>query len=273
MWFVSGLVMIYVPYPSLEPEERIARLEPIAWEAVTATVPDTEGMKSVALEMRDGHPLWRVTPWEGDPRLFTAQVAHPLGPIDTAMVRRVATQFGKASVASIEKVERDQWTVAQRFNRHRPLWKVGLADGAGTELYISSTTGDVVQDTHRAERFWNWLGSVPHWLYPTVLRQNGEAWRQVVLWVSGPSIAAAVTGMWIGILRARIGRRRFKGGRVTPYHGWMLWHHVAGLVGGVFLLAWIFSGWLSMDPGRLFRSEGLSTVPGQIALQRIPLPT
>ena len=78
---------------------------------------------------------------------------------------------------------------------------------------------------------------MPPWLYPTILRQDDAAWRQVVLWVSGPCVAAAVTGMWIGILRTRLGRRRFKGGRTTPYRGWMLWHHVAGLVGGLFLIA------------------------------------
>ncbi|WP_169805663.1 hypothetical protein [Novosphingobium rosa] len=37
---------------------------------------------------------------------------------------------------------------------------------------------------------------------------------------------------------------------MTPFDGWMLWHHVAGMMGGSFLLAWIFSGWLSVDPWR-----------------------
>jgi hypothetical protein len=32
----------------------------------------------------------------------------------------------------------------------------------------------------------------------------------------------------------------------------MLWHHVAGLFGGIALTLWIFSGWLSVDPFRLF---------------------
>jgi hypothetical protein len=129
---------------------------------------------------------------------------------------------------------------------------------------MSSSSGAVVQNSTRSERFWNWLGSVPHWIYPTVLRRDGPAWRQVVLWVSGPCIAGAVTGMWIGILRTRIGRRRFGGGRITPYRGWMLWHHVAGLTGGLALLAWIFSGWLSVDPGRLFDSPGIGKA-GRIA--------
>ncbi|GAA3259058.1 hypothetical protein GCM10020258_20610 [Sphingomonas yabuuchiae] len=111
------------------------------------------------------------------------------------------------------------------------MWKVALADAAGTELYISSLIGQPVQRTTQGQRFWNWLGSVPHWIYPTVLRRDRETWRQAVMWVAGPCIAVALTGLWIGILRLRVGRRRYRGGRMTPYRGWMLWHHVSGLAG------------------------------------------
>jgi hypothetical protein len=132
----------------------------------------------------------------------------------------------------------------------------------------------VVQATTRSGRFWNWLGSVPHWIYPTILRQDQAAWRQVVLWVSGPSIAAALTGIWIGILRTRMGKRRFKGGRMTPYSGWMLWHHFAGLVGGITLTLWIFSGWLSVDPGHVFASPDLPDAAKQryVAGMALPIP-
>jgi len=258
IWFASGLVMIYVPYPSLNTAERLARLQPIEWSAVTAPAPQQRGMRSILLEMRDGHPVWRITPWEGKPHVVSAETGHDVAPVDAAMARRIAVRFGGTPVIGLEKIERDQWTVAGGFDEHRPLWKASLGDSVRSEVYVSSSTGDVVQETSHTARVWNWLGSVPHWIYPTILRQNGEAWRQVVLWVSGPCIAAGVTGLWIGILRTRLGRRRFKGGRATPYDGWMLWHHVAGLLGGLALIGWIFSGWLSVDPGHLFRSEGIS---------------
>lgn len=259
MWFVSGLVMIYVPYPSLTLEKRVAGAEPIDWRQVTQ--PPPAGVagppQSLELEMRDGVPVWRMTDWDGMRLTVPAASDATLAPVDAAYAARVAGHFARhGNVASVMPLERDQWTVAGGFNRHRPLWKVALDDAAATQLYVSSSTGSVVLTTTGNERFWNWLGSVPHWIYPTVLRQNGEAWRQAVLWLSGPCIAAAVTGIWIGILRTRVRERRFKGGRMTPYHGWMLWHHIAGLAGGFFLLAWIFSGWLSVDPGHLFAGSG-----------------
>jgi uncharacterized iron-regulated membrane protein len=256
MWFASGLVMIYVPYPSLSLFERVAGQESIDWARVDVPPPiSLKGTpRSLDLEMRNGHPVWRVQDWVGERFSVSAERSVPEPRIEAAYAGRVAYRFGKADVLDVHAIESDQWTVAGGFDRHRPLWKVALSDKAGTQLYVSSSTGNVVQNTTQTERFWNWLGSVPHWLYPRLLRQDNEAWRQVVLWVSGPCIAAAITGIWIGILRTRIRERRFKGGRMTPYHGWMLWHHVAGLVGGLTLTLWIFSGWLSVDPGHLFTS-------------------
>jgi hypothetical protein len=144
-------------------------------------------------------------------------------------------------------IQRDQWTVPERFRTLRPLQRIAMDDPAATEVYVSARTGEVVLSTTRAQRFWNWLGSVPHWIYFTPLRADAPLWRQVVLWTSGPAILLAVSGIWIGILQLRI-QRRYSHDRLSPYHGWKSWHHWMGLVGGVFLLSWILSGWLSVNP-------------------------
>ena len=255
MWFASGLVMIYVPFPALSEGERLAGLEPIRWNLVRLPPPD--GVRSVVLETRDGAPVWRSSDWNGSATTVAAGDGR-LGPVNSDTALRIAAHFAHRSAKSAALIKRDQWTVAGGYDQHRPLWKVALAGDDGLELYVSSVSGAVVLDTTRRERFWNWLGSVPHWLYPTVLRQYQPIWRQVVIWISFPCVVGALTGMWIGILRTRLGQRRYRGNHTTPYHGWMLWHHVAGLVGGMFLTTWIISGWLSVDPGRLFESPGLS---------------
>jgi len=252
MWFASGLVMLYVPYPALTPAGSWSGAEPIDWGRVRQA-PVGEGMaRRITLEMRDGSPVWRIEGAEGDTRLLSAATGAVPAAVDAALATRVAARFGGGTVSGVAPIADDQWTVAGGFDRHRPLWKATLADGAGTELYISSLTGQPVQRTTGRQRLWNWLGSVPHWLYPTMLRRDRENWRQAVMWVSGPCIAVALTGLWIGLLRMRPGRRRYRGGRMTPYRGWMLWHHVSGLLGGVMLTTWIVSGWLSVDPGHGF---------------------
>ncbi|WP_267347453.1 PepSY domain-containing protein [Sphingomonas sp. GM_Shp_2] len=252
MWFASGLVMLYMPYPALSPAARWAGAAPIDWSRVDVPAPLATGQGRLLLEMRDTEPVWRIERDDGVIDTVPARNGAVLPAVDHGYARRVAANFSGTRAIRADQVMHDQWTVAGGFDRHRPLWRVALGDAAGTDIYVSSATGLPVQRTKRVQRIWNWLGSVPHWLYPTVLRQDNAAWRQAVMWVSGPCIAVALTGIWIGILRLRPGQRRYKAGRISPYRGWMLWHHVSGLVGGVFLLGWIVSGWLSVDPGRLF---------------------
>jgi hypothetical protein len=202
--------------------------------------------------MRDGAPVWRIEEAEGGTHILSATTGIAPTAVDAALASRVAARFTGARAERVARIADDQWTVAGGFDRHRPLWKATLDDPAGTELYVSGLTGKPVQLTTRRQRLWNWLGSVPHWIYPTLLRRDREAWRQAVIWLSGPCIAVALTGLWIGLLRMRLGGRRYRDGRVTPYRGWMLWHHVSGLLGGVMLTSWIVSGWLSVDPGHGF---------------------
>jgi uncharacterized iron-regulated membrane protein len=270
MWFVSGLVMLYVPYPELKQAEWLAGQRPIAWSQVKVG-PPRGASGTVTLEMRGDVPVWRV-PGDAGVKTYLALNGHPAAAVAEAEARRIATLFGGAPAGTAEFIRNDQWTVAGGYNDDRPLWKVSLAGVGGRVLYVSSRTGAVVLDTNRRERFWNWVGSIPHWLYPTALRELPDAWRQVVLWVSGPCIIGAVAGLWIGILRIRLGKHRFSRNRMTPYRGWMKWHHVAGLIGGAFLVTWIFSGWLSVDPGRFFDRGGVSDAAREAYAGSGPIP-
>jgi uncharacterized iron-regulated membrane protein len=258
VWFVSGVVMMYVPYPGLTDRDRMAFSQAIDWSQVRVS-PD-QALKAARadklpgqfrLAMFEGQPVYRLV--DGPRRTTVSAVdGRLLGPFDGATALEVVRRLHpEATSAGVTTLFHDQWTVAQGFNPHRPLHKVGLGDRAGTELYVSSQTGEVVDDTTRHERFWNWLGSVPHWIYPTVLRQYGEAWRQVILWTSGPAMIGAAMGVWVGILRLRV-KRRYAQGRVSPYRGWMKWHHVSGLIAGLFLTTWLISGWLSVNPFHWF---------------------
>jgi uncharacterized iron-regulated membrane protein len=264
VWFASGVVMVHVPFPSLERAEWLAGQRPIDWAQVR-TAPPTADQRQVALEMRGGEPVWRGQAWSGERSLVSARDGRVMEGADAAEARATAEMFGGAPLASLESIHNDQWSVAGGFDRHRPLWKASLTGDMGRIVYVSSSDGSVVLDTHRSERFWNWLGSVPHWIYFTSVRENQPLWRQVVIWLSFPCIIAAITGMWIGLMRIRPGRKRFKGGRVIPYRGWMAWHHWAGLIGGLMLVLWIFSGWLSVDPGRYFEAGEGPAVERQIA--------
>jgi hypothetical protein len=255
LWFLSGLVMMYVAFPALTATERLALQERIDWSRVTIT-PErvlhglalAEFPRELRLEMMDGEPVYRVQP-VGAPRVtVSAADGRIVYKVDASEARAIVARIaGDKRVSAVTTLERDQWSVAQGFNQHRPLHRVSLNDQLGTEFYVSSHTGEIVLDTHSRERAWNWVGSVMHWLYFRDLRAKPAVWSQVVMWTSGVGIVVAITGLWLGIDRLRL-RRRYRGRDVTPYRGWMAWHHLAGIVGGVFVVTWIFSGWLSMGP-------------------------
>ena len=263
MWFVSGIVMMYVAFPQLTNRERWAALPPIAWDRVQVT-PDramaiagvTSYPRDLGLVMLDDTPVYRLIGWSGGRKTISATDGHVIDGITPEQALAIARLHPDAvHPEMIGTIERDQWSVTARYDALRPLDLVSLGDEDGTELYISARTGELALDTTRRERVWNWLGSIPHWIYPTVLRKDGATWRLVVLWLSGICLVVAVTGFWIGILRLRL-RRRYASGSVTPHRGWMAWHHIAGLIGGVFVMTWMFSGWLSLNPGGYFAGRG-----------------
>ena len=148
----------------------------------------------------------------------------------------------------------DQWTVSGSLSPFRPLHRVALHDEAGTELYVSGRTGEVVRDTTSHERIWNWLSANLHWIYPFQLVRHRDLWTDIVVWLSIAATLLAVTGLAAGLLRWRF-KRRYRNGRRSPYLGWARWHHMGGLVAGIFVLTWIFSGLMSMNPWKLFPAK------------------
>ena len=254
MWFASGLVLMYVGFPELTRAERLSLLQPIEWnevriapERVLHGLALGEFPQNFRLEMMAGEPVYRVEARGWPRQTLSATTGRIIEGVDARQALAIVRTVAGDANATVTTLERDQWTVAQTFEGHRPLHRVALDDLSGAAFYVSSRTGEIVLDTTSRERGWNWVGAVIHWLYFTPLRKDPPLWSQVVMWISGVGIVVAFTGLWLGIDRLRVKRRN--GNRsITPFRGWMAWHHVAGIVGGVFVLTWIFSGWMSMGP-------------------------
>lgn len=258
IWFVSGIVMTLVGYPALDETARRAALRPIEWSQVTVTpnellaaLPLDRYPNEFALEMLLDRPVYRIKEWDGSLRTISARKIENVGAIDAQSAIKIAADYAKAPATLLGTIARDQWTVPEGYGALRPLHKLAIDDTAGTQIYVSSMTGEIALVTTRSQRFWNWLGSVPHWIYFTDLRANQPVWRQVNLWLSGPAILVAISGIWIGILRLRV-RSRYPHGTLSPYHSWKWWHHWLGIVGGFFLFTWILSGWFSVNPNQWF---------------------
>lgn len=249
-WLVSGLVMLFVARPELSRAERERSLAPLPASAVLTLPASADGMRLQQQLGRTVYLMLSDKQW----RTVDGLSGEPRAALDEAQARQLAVEYAQrlsgrpARVGELELLARDQWTVYGRFDAHRPLYRIEMHGEDGLELYIGQRSGELVLDTTRWESGWNWLGSVTHWLYFTPLRANSGLWRQVVLWSSGAAFLMCLLGSVLGLQRLRL-RRRYASGSVSPYRErWQRWHHLLGLSGGLFLLTWLFSGWLSMGP-------------------------
>ena len=257
VWAVSGIVMMYVSFPETTTSERLAGLPALEMgeccspEYLEALEDGAIGGASV--EMLVDRPVLR---WSGPDGPQVVDLTSGETPaIDESHAGRIASSHyreatGAAAQLAVETIDRDQWTVYGRFRQHQPLYKASFDDAAGTVLYVSSLTGEVVQDTTAHERFWNWLGAVPHWLYFTAFREIQWLWYDFVVYTSVLGTFLTVTGIYIGLRQYGRGKRR------SPYRGVALWHHWTGLIFGIFTLTWVVSGLFSMQPWGWFESEG-----------------
>jgi hypothetical protein len=179
------------------------------------------------------------------------------------MLDRTAASWAGRTLDGVEKTsveEVDQWTVGALRNL-RPMFKYSFPDGQ--QVYVNGTTGDVVQYTTTASRFWAWLGAIPHWLYFTPLRKHQQEWFSFVVYSSLIGTIAALMGVVIAIwMYSPRQRYRYAGAPTSiPYKGWKRWHTVLGLFFGVFTATWAFSGLLSMGPFPILDKITELTVP------------
>ena len=282
VWFVSGMVLMYCPYPSVGPADRLARAEPLdraqirlspqeAWAALGPSEPPDE----VRIAMLAGRPAYRFQ-W-GQVQSVVYADSGELQPEFSRLALRIAAAWAgqPAATARFEGTltEPDQWTVSGEFRALRPLLKYAWTNGV--EVYVSQATGEVVQYTTRGARMGAWFGAIPHWLYFTPLRRDGRLWSRVVIWASGIGTVMALFGLLVGTLMYSPSQRyHFPAGSSSiPYAGQKRWHTMLGLVFGLVTCTWIFSGMLSMDPfgwessGQAFRlNRALRGGPLQVSV-------
>ena len=260
VWFVSGIVMMYVPYPQRGETERTSALAPIPWSPCCnfSAVQLAAGTLIQAAQVENVADRVVMRLRSGDAPIIADLTNGHILAIGEAEANRIAEITAERIVAGAptlgpaERIESDQWTVGDNSVNRRPLYRFAFEDADETRLYISSTTGEVVVWNTHEQRFWNWLGAIPHWLYFTELRRDVQLWARVIIWTSLLGTFLTVIGLYLGIARFRTGRD----GRLSPYYGWFYWHHLTGLAFGVVTLTWVVSGLFSMQPWGFLESPG-----------------
>jgi hypothetical protein len=252
LWCLSAFVMMYVRYPVLTEAEALTGLDTLDLAGCCRGMAEALGdgpVHAFRIEAVAQRPMLSIDDGGSRPLQIDLSTGAVVPQVDAPTAHAQAARY--LANAGIEgailggaQIARDQWTVGSGFDVHRPLYRFRADHDAATELYVSGTTGEVVQQSKGAERFWNWFGSVVHWLYPVMLRQHPAVWIQIIIWTTVASLFLVVTGIWIGLRQycARgIGHR-------SPYRGAALWHHYFGLVCGLLTVTWLASGLVSVNP-------------------------
>ncbi|MDO8891287.1 MAG: PepSY domain-containing protein [Sulfurimicrobium sp.] len=283
MWFLSGVVMMYVGYPRLTQTERLSALPELDAARCCA---DLATAIAVAGE-RHAPQTIRLAMVAHTPRFILGFDKDRFVAVDARSGARSSAVTPEGAVASARAfmsgadgtyegaIDEDAWTHSKALEGHRPLHRVQMADPGGTLLYVSGTTGEVVRDASRTERIWNWAGAWIHYLY---LFRGGifdAYWKDIIVYTSLTATILAAIGLTVGLLRWRF-RGHYTSGSKSPYRGGhMRWHHLSGLAFGLFALTWIFSGMMSMNPWKIFdsptRLDLRAYAGGELDAERFPL--
>ncbi|MFA7317411.1 MAG: PepSY domain-containing protein [Sulfuricella sp.] len=264
MWFLSGVVMMYVGYPKLSASERLERLPALdstgccisLGEAMAATGKD-ENPKGVRLTSVADVPRFIFTFDKQRVVSVNAQNGKGINDISASEAVEAASVFSKGQkVKYLDLVQEDAWTHSKALDIHRPLHRIEVQDEDATMLYVSSRTGEAIRDATAVERGWNWVGAWIHLLYPFRGGALDKHWHDIVVYTSLLATVLAVSGLVIGVMRWRF-TGCYSNSSKSPYRApFMRWHHLFGLAFGVFAITWIFSGLMSMNPWKVFDSGG-----------------
>lgn len=256
VWFLSGIVMTFAGFPSIDETERLSRARPLSAEMLVVAPSDVfaavqPNLDSVVLEAFGGRALYRAH-LSGKTIAVLADNGERVSLLDQRLVEAESAAWLGSTLSRTDRVEEvDQWTPQANRGGELPFLRVRAADEDSTELYVSLTDARVVQKTTGTSRLLAWVGAIPHWVYPIQLRRHPGTWRAVVITLASLGGLATLAGLVHGLSVARFARRSARGQKlsVSPFRRLVLaWHHVLGLIFGAASLTWLLSGILSFHP-------------------------
>lgn len=252
MWFATGLVLIYHPYPRLDEQRQNHMRESIQADSLQPISYYTDSLErdtvqAVTVSQRLGQALIRVSTADSS-YTFCSDTTQARRKVTYDDVEAIASQWISATPVRVDTLkERAQWVLYERYERAMPIYKFTYDDAEGHQLFISGKTGEVQQLTTRSQRIWSWPGAIPHKFYYPCIRKDVDVWKTVITTGGIICLLAALTGFMRGLSVQHMAFRK-KGRLVSPFKKPVYkWHHVLGLIFGIFIIGWGISGSLAMQ--------------------------
>lgn len=251
MWFVTGLVLIYHPYPRLSDRQINDKKE-----LLPSSLPGMDEIRNkvgnnvMQLSVRQSQGQTLAVGKYADGKTFEVVIGDSteVKPVTFASVCETACRWVDWPVDRVDTLhERGQWVLYSRYDRLMPIYKFCYDDERRHELFISGKTGEVLQLTDRTQRFWSWVGAIPHKLYFSAIRKDVGLWKGLLTIGGALCFIAAASGMLLGlhVLYHSSTKRKIL---FNPYKKRLYrWHFASGLVFGLFVVTWGLSGIFSMQ--------------------------
>jgi PepSY-associated transmembrane protein len=264
VWFVSGVAMMYYPYPQLTSPEQLRLLPALRAASVRQIVGFEQARVRAGLDSASEFIGGRLKLWNGRPtyELWTAisRAAQPpilvdamtgarLAAIDAASATRVAERLAPANARVNDAVllpRGDHYFMGAEWRTTFPVFRIVFDDPGRTTIYVSSRSGEPVAVVNKRARWTTWLGTVPHWIYVQWLYYDHyHGWFWISILLPGIVLLLALSGVVLGVWQLFPFRRRADW-RLSGYRGVSRWHHTAGILFGMLVLTWTLSGLLEV---------------------------
>jgi hypothetical protein len=252
-WCISGFVLMYYGIPTLKAGERLMRLPPL--DLSTVRVAPAEAVRNLKLKdparlrisMQGSRPVYRINTGRGfgNWAVVYADTGEKMKPMDAdaAMdwMRRFRPDYASSLRYDAYLTSPDHFVRIPAMQVHLPFHRIALGDRAGTEYYVSEKTGEAVV---KADRIGRILGFTGYTLHRFFWWRHKSWYNDFLYWISWIGIVMCVTGLVVGVWRYGLSARFRQKGKQShsPYHGWMKWHHYAGLIFGLITFTWMVSG-------------------------------
>lgn len=275
--------MMYASYPELTPAQRLALLPPL--DLARCCVPLDSAARAARLNrvLREARvamildrPVYRLRDDSDRRALVYADSGTLLDTLPLSLAAGLASRvIGSPRDEGTVLGRPDQW-ILEEARSDLPVVRFAIRDAAATRIYVSLVSGEIIQMVSRRQRALAWMGAIPHWIYPALLRRHRDVWRHIVLALAAFGALTALLGIILGVWRIRL-RYRDQWLRSPFVDPWMRWHHYLGLAFGVFAFTWVFSGLLSLDPfewspgGAPSRAEAGAMAGGPLDLDSVAL--
>lgn len=252
MWFVSGFVLMFHKYPRLSSDKAFSHFNsiqsPVQEIDVIDSLINSQSLESASLKIFNNKASWFLKEKKQNVIIDAVNLNEiNQRTIPYSSLSSFISSWNPAPINRIKEMKQlDIWLPYSRYKKHLPIYKIYFDDKDKSQLYLSSFDGSALQYTTSKQRFWAYLGGIPHWLYIGKLRENKASWSKVVAWISGIGALMCLSGIILGVqtyTKVYKKRKRWK----TPYRKWSYkWHHILGFVFGFFVFAYVLSGFFTV---------------------------